>query len=130
MTTTTTQTEPISDILGRLERHPEELSTASVSRFPYTYAYDFIRSNAQEFRLPPELVGSRAGVAGWYNDTYGDDDLDDDSFQGLVDLADAYMREHRLWLPESERLARIAGIQTARQRLQERRVANQNRTTL
>lgn len=62
------------------------------TRYPYTYAYDFIRSHAEVFGL--EGTPSRADVGQWLYDALGVDDSSPLHRAVCEALADAYLKEH------------------------------------
>jgi len=69
-------------------------------RYPYTYAYDFLRSNASVFGIPEGL--SRAEAARLLRDRLGapdDGSPDPEVEQVCKALADAYLRENNEILP-------------------------------
>ena len=89
--------EWIAQSIAEVQRPTEAIPT----RYPYTYAYDFVRGHAETFGLYG--LPSRAEVARWLRLRLG---VDDDS--PLLDavvrrLADAYLAEHNEVLPDSPR---------------------------
>lgn len=81
---------------------PPKPVKASRDRYPYTYAYDFLRAHAADFGLP-DWVDSRSACAAWLREAFsgGSADIEEDpAFQvTLKRLADAYLKEHNMVLP-------------------------------
>jgi hypothetical protein len=74
---------------------PTEPNPVIESRYPHTYAYDYVRSHPEAFDLPTDLL-SRAGVAGWLRDRLDDDSRSPEHVKVVRALADAYIRENNL----------------------------------
>ncbi len=69
---------------------------ASSTRYPYTYAYDFLRSHADVFGIPENLTDSRAAVGRWLRESLGNDSAL--LLCAVCSLADAYLTYHLLVL--------------------------------
>lgn len=76
------------------------------TRYPYTYAYDFLRGHAAVFGMPAEFVGSRSQTSAWLQEQIGGraksrEWLAENALEGAdyrhylvcCKLADAYIRE-------------------------------------
>jgi hypothetical protein len=95
------------------ERDPATPFTQS--RYPFTYAYDYIRDHAEAFELPAELCGSRSGVAGWVRRLLWDTDRISELTPAqetltatlLVVLADQYCLEWGIQMP-ADRMERAS----------------------
>lgn len=118
--------EPIGTILARTEQP----KTAILGRYPYTYAFDYIRAHAAEFQMPGGLRTSHAEISDWYEKTYGDATTDDMAFQGVIDLADAYLRETNEHLAPEDRLATLAEIEEIRRNAKVKLANREHATTL
>lgn len=76
--------EEIASIIAHIESIPIARVRFSPTRFPHTYAYDYLRSHAEEFGLPLEM--DRGDCAAIF---HGNNDKD----MICTMLADAYLRE-------------------------------------
>ena len=87
----------VSDLLTILDNiEPDSGEQFSPTRYPYTYAYDFLRFHAAEFGIPADVAGSRSAVSRWLRDyVESPHDKDTDAHELLVrQFADAYLSEH------------------------------------
>lgn len=66
------------------------------TRFPFTYAYDFLRANPDAFGIPVELTGSRGRIAGFIREHTADDD---ERLKVIQAAAEAYLIHNRVVLP-------------------------------
>lgn len=87
--TTWTDIIDVANRIDAIERTPPPGMAFSPTRYPYTYAYDYMRSHAEQFGLPNNL--SRAECAGIVRGEHK---------EAVVRLlADAYLREHHIEAP-------------------------------
>src|SRR5690606_20865760 len=95
--------------IAPIENQPAPRMTFTPGRYPYTYAYDYMRSHADEFDLRPpkgEQWLSRGDCAAAFRDNPDKDAI-------CVLLADAYLREHNIVMPQ---MGRPVGEETFRVR--------------
>lgn len=76
-------------------------------RYPFTYAYDFIRSHgtavneaATHVDVPLPDGASRSEAAGWLTIAVGEDSRHPDKVAAARRFADAYIAEHHLVWPD------------------------------
>lgn len=80
----------VANRIDEIEQTPPPGVTFSPSRWPYLYAYDYMRSHSAEFGLPAFL--SRADCAGLVRSEHK---------EAVVRLlADAYLKEHHIAAPD------------------------------
>lgn len=77
---------------------PNPRETVIPGRFPFTYAYDYLRSHAEIFGVPADVAGSRAAVSGWVNERLGQSATSEspEKIRVCVVLAWEYMQLHAL----------------------------------
>jgi hypothetical protein len=92
----------IIDAIASVQRASVQRPTpASPARYPYTYAYDFVRQHHPAFGFPD--MPSRADVATWLRSRLRAHSEDAPVLAAAVRaLADAYLSEHNEVLPEAE----------------------------
>lgn len=85
--------DEIRRIIHSIENAEPVRNSFIEGRYPYTYAYDYVRSHQRQFGIPGEMR-SRADVSAMYRDS-----PDKEAIVRL--LADAYCREHNIWNPHN-----------------------------
>ena len=87
-----------TEALAALDARPRE--TFLANRYPHTYAYDFLRANAELFGVPKDVAGSRAQIAAYLEQVTGGHS---DRMQVIYAAAQAYLEHHRIDAPISYR---------------------------
>lgn len=85
MTVEWSNPKAVADRILHIELNAHPAPPFIPTRYPYTYAYDYIRSHNEEFGVP--LATSRADCAGLFKDGPAKEEV-------VRLLADAYLREH------------------------------------
>lgn len=89
-----------SAMVRHIEEKRAKPRSVSSPRYPFTYAYDFVKLHADEFGLPQEHHGSRIGVAKWLRHQLGVGSEHDLYKMVCYTLADAYLREYNIVLAD------------------------------
>lgn len=98
----------VAAALSALPEPPREAFIAT--RFPFTYAYDFLRSNPEAFGIPLDITGSRGRIGGFIRDNTADDE----QWLRIVHAAaEAYLIHHQVRLPEGSTSAFLAATSLA-----------------
>jgi hypothetical protein len=71
--------------IAEIEKKPHAVGAFNPSRYPYTYAYDYLRVHAKEFGLPPGM--SRSGCSRLFRSE--SDVVDPDKEAICISLANA-----------------------------------------
>ena len=90
--------------ITRIEHGPNPVNTFTPGRYPFTYAYDYVRSHAGAFGITAPGLLSRAEVS-----KYIVRDTDDPAHRvrTCIVLAHAYMREHHIKAPYDQTTAAL-----------------------
>ena len=88
------------NVPGWITRIIEDIQAPTMgipTRYPYTYAYDFLRSHADMFEIDASWdVCSRSSMALWLHEQLGTKDDSDPLHRAVCEaLANAYLIEHR-----------------------------------
>jgi len=84
----------ITEKIQEIESRPNQSVTFIPSRYPYTYAYDYLRDHAYDFGLG--ATASRADSSAWLRAQLDQDTTEDAHNMIVESLALAYLREHRI----------------------------------
>lgn len=82
--------------IAQIEARPTTGETFIPTRYPYTYAYDYLRSHATDFGIDQDTAGSRSATAGWLRQHLGYGSDDPRHLPIVEALADAYMKLWRI----------------------------------
>lgn len=87
--------ETVKDVIAQIEQRPEFVMPFTEDRYPYTYAYDYLRTHWEQFGLERWL--SRGECAALFRGPDGE--LREDKEQICELLADAYLRQWHIERP-------------------------------